>query len=187
MVRRINFYAGPGCGKSTTACDVFAKLKNKVIHEKLDIQIELVQEYVKSWAWEGIKPKGFDQFYICAQQMRREEIPLRNGVDIIVTDSPLLMQCAYARKYLSPYWEHLVGIAEEFEKQYKSLHVFLERGDRPYVPKGRYETLEQAKEMDSYIKSMLTLYTPNFLCIPYNETHKIVEKIIHLHKEPNNV
>jgi hypothetical protein len=118
MIRRVNFYAGPGTGKSTTACDVFAKLKNKVIHEKLDIQVELVQEYVKSWAWEGRKPKGFDQVYICAQQMRREEIPLRNGVNLIVTDSPLLMQCAYAAKYTHTYSEDIVNIVNEFEKQY---------------------------------------------------------------------
>lgn len=186
-IRRINFYAGPGTGKSTTACDVFAKLKNKVIHEQLDIQVELVQEYVKSWAWEGRKPKGFDQVYICAQQMRREEIPLRNGVDIIVSDSPLLMQCAYARKYNTPCWEHLVGIVEEFEKAYPSLHIFLERGDRPYVPKGRYETADEAKKMDEYIKSMLTLYVPNFECIAYTDTDKIIDKVLSCYKEPGNV
>jgi hypothetical protein len=178
MIRRLNFYSGPGTGKTTTSSDVFAKLKNRVIHGGMDIQVELVQEYIKNWAWEGRKPIGFDQVYVCAKQMRREEIPLRNGVDLIVTDSPLLMQCAYARKYNVPCWEHLVGAVEEFEKVYPSFHIFLERGDRPYVAKGRFQTTEEAKQMDEYIKGMLTLYVPSFLSISYTDTDQIVETVI---------
>ena len=173
MIRRVNFYAGPGTGKSTTACDVFAKLKNKVIHEKLDIQVELVQEYVKSWAWEGRKPKGFDQVYICAQQMRKEEIPLRNGVDVVVTDSPLLMQCAYARKYGNSYWEALTECVRHFERVYPSIHILLDRGDRPYVAKGRYESHEQAKSMDAYIKDVLDSHVGSYVTMPYNDVDAI--------------
>jgi hypothetical protein len=176
--RRVNFYAGPGVGKSTTASFVFAAIKNKIIHEGLDVQVELVQEYIKSWAWEGRKPRGFDQVYVCAKQMRREEIPLRNGVDMVISDSPLLLQCAYAKKNDVPCWEHLVGMVEEFEKEYPSIHIFLERGDRPYVAKGRYETPEQARIMDNYVRSMLTLYAPFFTSVSYTDTDRIVEMIM---------
>ena len=157
QIRRVNFYGGPGLGKTTTASHIFARLKNTIIHNNLPTQIELVQEYVKNWAWEGRKPKGFDQVYICAQQMRKEEIPLRNGVDVVVTDSPLLMQCAYARKYGNSYWEALTECVRHFEQAYPSIHILLDRGDRPYVAKGRYESHEQAKDMDAYIKDGITL------------------------------
>lgn len=186
-IRRINFYSGPGSGKTTAAYEVSAKLKNKVIHERLDIQVELVQEYIKNWAWEGIKPRGFDQVYVLAEQMRREEIPLRNGVDIIVSDSPLLMQCAYAKKYFNPCWEHLINTVAEFEKVYPSLHIFLERGDRPYVAKGRYETAAEANKMDEYIKNMLSVFVPSFECISYADTDKVIDKVLSHYKEPGNV
>lgn len=171
-IRRVSFFSGPGTGKTTTSSDVFARLKNRIIHNNLDIQIELVQEYIKSWAWEGRKPKGYDQFYVCAKQLRREEIPLRNGVDLVVTDSPLLLQCAYARKYNCPYWQNLVAITEHFEKEYPSLNIFLDRGDRPYVAKGRYESHEQAKEMDNYILGVLNLYA-NYTVFPYDNLDNI--------------
>lgn len=179
-IRRINLYAGPGVGKSTTSCDVFAKLKNIVIHKHMNVQIELVQEYIKGWAWEKREPKGFDQVYVCAKQMRREEIPLRNGVDAIITDSPLLLQCCYAKKYNVPCWNHLVQVTETFEKEYPSLHIFLERGNRPYVAKGRYQTENGAKELDTYILSALQSFVPSnrLHVVKYNEVDKIVNMAI---------
>jgi len=45
----INFYAGPGAGKSTTSAKIFAALKDR------GECAELIQEYVKTWAWEGKK------------------------------------------------------------------------------------------------------------------------------------
>lgn len=183
LIRRINFHAGPGTGKSTTACEVFAKIKNKIIHDKMDVQIELIQEYVKSWAWEGHKPRGFDQIYICAKQMRKEEIPLRNGVDLVVSDSPLFLQCCYAKKYDVPCWESLVEITQCFEHIYPSLNIFLERGDRPYVMKGRYETHKKAKEMDIYIKGMLDTHVKDYICLPYSDSEAIENLIMSKIKE----
>lgn len=173
QIRRVNFYGGPGLGKTTTASHIFARLKNTIIHNNLPTQIELVQEYVKNWAWEGRKPKGFDQVYICAQQMRKEEIPLRNGVDVVVTDSPLLMQCAYARKYGNSYWEALTECVRHFEQVYPSIHILLDRGDRPYVAKGRYESHEQAKSMDAYIKDVLDFHVGSYVTMPYNDVDAI--------------
>jgi len=177
--RRINLYAGPGTGKTTTAADVFSRLKNKFIHEQLDTHVELVQEYVKVWAWENRKPKGFDQIYICAQQMRKEEIPLRNGVDLIVTDSPLFMQCCYAKKYETPYWEELYELVHYFEEEYPSIHIFLDRGERPYVAKGRYQTSEEAKELDKFILDEIKQNVKETIEVfKYNEVEKIVDHII---------
>jgi len=173
QIRRVNFYGGPGLGKTTTASHIFARLKNTIIHNNLPTQIELVQEYVKNWAWEGRKPKGFDQVYICAQQMRKEEIPLRNGVDFIVTDSPLLMQCAYARKFNVPCWESLVECVRSFEKSYPSVDILLDRGDRPYLAKGRFSSYEEAKIMDQYIKNMLDSYSSKYAIMPYDDIDAI--------------
>ena len=42
----INFFGGPGCGKSTTAAELFAKMK------KANYKVELVHEVAKDFIWE---------------------------------------------------------------------------------------------------------------------------------------
>lgn len=157
---------------------MFSRLKNKIIHDNLNIQVDLVQEYIKVWAWEGRKPTGFDQFYVCAKQMRKEEIPLRSGVDVIVTDSPLLLQCFYAKKYGVKGWEKLIDIVNIFEEQYPSLHIFLERGERPYISQGRYQNHEEAKEMDEYIKSMLKDNVKEYSSMHYSNMNEITDLVM---------
>lgn len=61
---RINLYAGPGAGKSTTAAMQFAKLKIA------GHSIELVSEYVKAWAIAKRQVVGFDQIYLMGKQLQ---------------------------------------------------------------------------------------------------------------------
>ena len=179
MIRRVCLYGGPGTGKSTTASSLFAEFKRICVDGVVDRQLQLVQEFVKSWAWEGKSPKGFDQVFIFANQQQREEIPLRNGVHHLFTDSPLFLGAAYARKYHSKTFGPLISLAELHEQEYPGLHIFLERGDRPYVGKGRYEDAEKAKRMDDYIRSLLDLYvgSDNYLSIPYNDFDGLTQTI----------
>tara|TARA_B100000614_G_scaffold262909_1_gene300540 strand:+ start:101097 stop:101774 length:678 start_codon:yes stop_codon:yes gene_type:complete len=178
-IRRICLYGGPGTGKSTTASDLFAEFKRMCVDSEVDRQFELIQEFVKQWAWEGKSPKGFDQVFIFANQQQREEIPLRAGVHHIFTDSPLFLGAAYARKYHSKTFNSLISLAELHEEEYPGLHIFLERGDRPYVGKGRYEDADKARRMDDYIRSLLDLYvgSENYLTMPYNDRDQIVATI----------
>jgi len=149
------------------------------VDNEVDTQFELIQEFVKSWAWEGKNIQGFDQVFIFANQQNREEIPLRAGVQHIFTDSPLFLGAAYARKYHSKAFGPLIALAELHEEEYPGLHIFLERGDRPYVGKGRYENADKAKRMDDYIKSMLDLYigSENYITMPYSDRDGIVEVV----------
>lgn len=148
-VRRICLFGGPGCGKSTTAAWLFAQLKLR------HVEVELVQEYVKTLAFEGRKPESWDQLWLLSKQMRREDVMLRNGVDVVVTDSPLLLSTCYAMKYNCPGAKHLVAIAEEFDETYPPLNIFIDRGGKAYSKKGRYQTEEEAHEMDKVIKAVL--------------------------------
>lgn len=170
-VRRICLYGGPGTGKTTTASDLFAEIKRNTVANKVEMQFELTQEWVKQWAWEGRKPQGFDQNFIFANQQRLEEIPLRNGVDCIITDSPLLLSAAYARKYHVKSWQALISLAELHEAEYPGLHIFLDRGDRPYVAKGRFQNEEEAKKMDGFIRGMLDLFigSDRYVTLPYGD------------------
>ena len=62
-IRRIGLFGGPGTGKSTLSAMAYSKLKT------MGINVELVQEYVKSWAYEKRMVSSFDQLYLLAEHM----------------------------------------------------------------------------------------------------------------------
>lgn len=150
----INLYGGPGTGKSTSAAYLFYLLK------KQGKNAELVREYVKDWAWEGRKISTYDQIYLLGKQVRRESM-LYGKVDYIVTDSPIMLGIYYAQEY-SPLSVSegvrnmtLAYYRQAAEDGHVHHHVFLERS-KPYNPLGRFQTEDQAKEIDKGLSHMLT-------------------------------
>lgn len=153
---RICLHGGPGTGKSSLAAWLVGELKFQAI------SVELVDEYVKAWAWQKIPVQGFDQLYLFAKQLRREEILLRNGQSI-VTDSPLLVILAYSMKYLPELVEPLRQIARQFEAKYPSLNFYLARSEAlAYNPDGRYEVPAELAEADKRILDVLIQEKINF-------------------------
>jgi len=147
--RRISMYGGPGSGKSAVAAWLFASMKSQ--HR----DIEYVTECVKAWTFLRRPPEGFDQIYLFGKQMNREDIVLRyDDKFMVVTDSPLFMSCCYAEKYGTIGWPHLWGIAEEFERIYPSVHIFVQRPDN-YKGSARFQNESAAKEMDSFCREAL--------------------------------
>ena len=148
-IRRINLLSGPGTGKSTAAAYLFYRLK------ELGKRVEYIQEYVKEWAYEGRKITSFDQLYIFAKQLRREDLVLGKGVDIVVTDSPLYLALSYMIKYGFPCPESLESVVRIFDEKYPPLNILLVRSDGSYEQEGRYETPEEAVVMDEMIRAHL--------------------------------
>lgn len=147
QIRRINLYGGPSVGKSTQSARLFADLKDIAKQDDNYFQVELVREYIKEKCWEGIKPQGFDQNFIFAEQQRREEILLRNGVDLIVTDCPLPLMITYSKLYGVPTENAIREMALAHEEVYPGLHILLQRSGT-YDPKGRYQDESEAKDLD---------------------------------------
>lgn len=148
-LRRINIFGGPGCGKSTVAASVFSRLKAD------EHEMELVDEYVKSWAYEKREICSFDQAYLFMQQLRKEHLVLRNSAGCIITDSPLGLSICYARRDGFKRWECLQQIADDFEEEFPSINIILEREECKYKQEGRYENLDQAIIMDNVIYNYL--------------------------------
>lgn len=146
-IRRINILAGPGAGKSTLAARLFGDLRAK------GYDIEYVNEYIKSWAYQGRKPQSFDQLYVFAKQLHHEEIALRN-VKYIVTDSPLFLNMAFTKYYGCDYYPELLSLIKRFEKMYPSFNMFVNRSV-DYVDKGRYQTIEQAHAFDALLMRLI--------------------------------
>jgi thymidylate kinase len=143
----VNLYGGPGSGKSTLASWLFSELK------KQNYKIELVSEYIKTWAWLKLTPTSWDQFYIFAKQLRAVDICALNNVHVI-SDSPLLMQAAYMIRSQAPFTKEVIDLYRLFEKDHPSINFLLQRPSA-YEKEGRYENLEQALEMDKRIKDLL--------------------------------
>ncbi len=149
MTTIINLWGGPGSGKSTTAAEIFAHLK------KQGINCELVQEYIKGWVWEERKRIFGDQLYILAKQVRKEQI-LLGKVDFIITDSPVWFSAFYdwsASEYKRE--SALANVIEDYQLSLKKeghdvYDLFISRADRPFNPAGRYQSENQAKEIDSW-------------------------------------
>ena len=164
MTNVINLFGGPGSGKSTLAADLFAAMKKK------GLNVELVTEYVKGWAWEGKIVGKFDQIYLLGKQTHLES-RLYGKVDYIITDSPIM---------LCPFYEfHYYGIeialpaAKEFLKVAKDTGIkhynFWLPSMHKYDAKGRYQTAKEAEkltlEMSQYLMTKAGL---DFYGIPFD-------------------
>lgn len=150
MTKVINFFAGPGAGKSTTAAGLFYEMKCA------GLKVELVTEYAKELAYANLlrDPIHANAWKIFEQQNARLEL-LRDKVDFIVTDSPLLINCAYAHHSLKTKEEllHFACRVEENFDSWENFNVWVVR-DKPYQQFGRAETEAEARDVDRRLQSM---------------------------------
>lgn len=160
MKPRINLFGGPGVGKSTLAAKLFAHLKQE------GTNVELVQEVIKQWAYEGRKIQPWDCVSLFGHQFEAEQRLLQNGVQHIITDSPLLLQCIYAQLIhdCPAYWE-LAIISKMFDKTWPAINLFVCRPTTAYETYGRYETYEAAIKMDEDIENILASHMVQYHCI----------------------
>ena len=168
---RINFLAGPGAGKSTTAAWLFSELKSR------NYSVELVTEYVKSWATQKRQVSQFDQVYLFGKQMQYEYRFLNNGIKNVVTDSPLVLSCIYADYY---YPELQLGtpmleIMKKYEERYPSINIYLNRRDKAYNAEGRYQTYEQAKLVDEAVMKVIDEHLTNVHYVDYDDRERILQ------------
>lgn len=163
----INLFGGPGSGKSTLAADLYSEMK------KHDYEVEMVREWVKLWAWQGREMTYADQCIVFGNQVN-EETSLYGKVDVIITDSPLILSGFYEdvnhnSKFLLPAAQKIMYLAKFDQVTYWNLLV---KRNWPYQASGRFQTEEQANEFD---KKMVQFLKCNK--IPY-ETVKTVEEIM---------
>lgn len=165
----LNFFGGPGIGKSTQSSELFSLMK------KNHISVEITQEFPKIIAWEENYSSIKDQFYITANQHRNIS-RLYGKVDYIIVDSPIILGLIYKNKYgdkneypTSLYDEKFDDFLLSLFKKYKSLNILLVRDDSSYENSGRLQTLEESKIIDDDIKNKLIEHSIEFVEFRVNE------------------
>ena len=138
----INLFAGPGAGKSLLAARIFSDLKLN------GINAELVTEYAKRKVWEKSFRTLENQIYMFGKQQHSMWI-CSNQVDVIVTDSPLLLTMAYNDDKL------LHKLAKACSHNYNNINIYVGRISK-YQQVGRMQTLSEAEALDKKIYEIVT-------------------------------
>lgn len=164
----VNFYAGPGCGKTTAALELTAALK------KAGYNVEYVSEYAK----ELVLEKRFDELQnqqgVTDEQYHRLD-RLRGSVDMIVTDSPVLLGLIYGEgKIDAEYSEQIRQYYDSFE----NFDMLMVRNrSTGYQTEGRLETEQEAIARDAQIETMLKKQGVFFGRYKRDDIAKTVERI----------
>lgn len=179
MKKIVCLYGGPCSGKSTIAAGLF-------YHLRLDnVTCEINPEYIKDWVWENRLLQPGDQNYAFAKHARKERLLIKNNVDIIINDCPLLLVHFYGIRH-DTYEQNfntskfMLSQHHEFCKAngYKCEHFFINR-DSTYVQEGRWHSYEESVEIDNEIKNMLDDFKIKYYNISKDKraVHSIIDKL----------
>lgn len=170
----VNIFGGPGSGKSNISANIFSELKWK------HILAELALEYVKEEVWENNENAISNQLFLLGNQYQRIH-RLLNKVDVIITDSPILLSILYNKDNNKNFNNYVLDKFNE----HRNLNIFLERNDVEFESKGRIHNLKESKNMDNKIIKLLDDNNIEYKSFVMNKdsVKKIVYEIIEIIKD----
>lgn len=150
----VNLFGVPGAGKSTGAAYIFSQLKMN------GVNAELITEFAKDKVWENNAKVFKNQLYLFGKQSFRIS-RVEDEVDIVITDSPLL---------LSIFYNQTPVLGESFNKvvydvfsSYNNINYLIHR-TKPYNPSGRMQTEEESNALAQPMINLLADWN-----VPYKD------------------
>ena len=173
MTLIVNLFGAPGAGKSTTRAGVFHRLK------LAGVNAEEVVEYAKDLTWEKRFNTLLCQPYVMGKQLKRMET-LIGQVDVLITDSPLLLGYYYGKKY-SDYPESFYQFIIDQSNKMGGMNYFIHRV-KAYNPKGRNQSEEESGAVHNEIKNLLDSTGTKYHNIDGNEAaaEKIADAVLYV-------
>ena len=172
----ISFASGPSAGKSTLAASLFVDLK------AAGYKVELVGEAAREDAiYPGCMHLLDNQLLLAGLQYERIRRLERVGMDIAISDSPLIQGLMYGRHL--PYINELEAVLRIIEKQWPTYNVFVNRTAK-YDGHCRLQTEADVIRMDAEARGLLGEI---WLEIDGNEYGRYIlkDKVIEMLKERN--
>ena len=163
----VNLFGPPGSGKSTGAAYIFSKLK------MAGINAELIDEFAKAKVWEESKEVFNNQVYILGKQYFKMS-RCADKVDVIVTDSPLLLSILYNNntKVLGNPFDELVS---NIFNSYNNKNYLINRV-KPYNPTGRRQIEAESDALKQPLIDIMNKYNIDF--VEYTGIEEDYDKII---------
>lgn len=161
----VNFFGGPGVGKTTAAADLFSSLK------KNGVETQLVGEFAQECVLEGNVNALDDQIYIFGNTWHRM-LSAYSQSAVTVIDSPVLLSCVYQEGF----GETFNKLVVESHNRLQNLNVLLDvRDNQNHTMVGRIHDLNESIAIDNRIESMLTKYS-----IPYVRQSELLQRELEL-------
>ena len=178
----INLIGSPSVGKSTLAGRLFAKLKD------MELNADISPEYVKQWVYRGQNVRPYDQMYIFGKEVYRQS-QLFNSVDIIISDSPVLLTAFYhlyvnGDNALREVCKDFYDMAERLDGV-KVLNFFLTR-KKKYQDVGRFHSKEQADEIESLLRCFLRVENYPYIELDCPDEERVDVIMQHLREATND-
>lgn len=176
MTILINLFGSSSAGKSSLMADLFNSLKSA------GQTVEMCPEIIKQWAWDGIYPNKYDQYYLMGQEIKQQS-RLLGKVDYVISDSPVLQNAFYnyyingSDNLYTPTVDYLEMLIED---GHGILNCMLYR-NKPYEQKGRYQTEEESDKIAQELTNYLDLRDVLFYIID-GKDHQRAEAIMEMLK-----
>jgi predicted ATPase len=143
-----NFCGEPGAGKSTAAPELFTAFK------RAGYEAELVGEAARDFIYQQGKQPLFDnQFFVSGLQWERLYRLERCGIEVAISDSPLMQGLLYAEHL--PYYSELHILLQKCHDHFPhTFNIFLKR-NWPYVTENRNQTEIEAMALIPKIRQLV--------------------------------
>lgn len=152
----LNFFGGPGAGKSTLALGVTSKLKYN------GVNCEYIHEFAKELTWDKRFNAMKNQTLILGSQyeMLRRCV---DQVDIIVTDTSLLNSALYGQQL--EFSDKIADLAIAMFNSMENMTILVDR-EKEYIPIGRSQTEDEARSIDQDIREFLDAGSFRYKTVP---------------------
>lgn len=146
----INLVGGPGTDKSLLSAVILLNLNLK------GNLVEHIPDYAKSLVWQKDFSSLKNQYNIAQHQYKMLSL-IDGEVQYIITEGSF-PQILYYNEY---YKENICDIQKtrkmilDCYNEFENINVFVEREDKKYQNVGRYQTEEEAKQIDKLMKQTL--------------------------------
>ena len=146
MTTIINFFGAPSSGKSTISSGLFYEMKLQ------NYSVEMIVEHAKEEIYKGGDLSiSLDPLKLVSEQYHRQ-YRLKNKVDYIITDSPLILAIAYQP---DDYFQHFQELVFELHASFDNINFFLPLNEEDHSKEGRIHSLEESLFKENQIQMLL--------------------------------